>query len=552
MTVLSRLVEYSETIADKLPTPGYAESMVHYRIYLNLDGSLHDPTAQLLKTEQRDKKGRPKKVMTGQKRPVPNIRRNAILAKVITDTAEYVLGDGKKAEAYLVLLERCAAETQDPAVQAVLNFVQSRHPLDNTAIDPAEVIEFSVVSDNGESDLVHDRPSVKRFWADYVDEITGGGDRPLRQCLVTGKQEPVATKFAVPIKGVPGTNITGGSLVSAYDKTTSSYGLTGALVSPISAVADEKLSQTLNYLLREPEHYFRVEAIAYVFWADSGHHCLPLWEAPSRQALQDYLQHLNQPPVKTNSQGKFHLLALTGNGGRVVVRDWVEISEQQFAQHYQQWLDRQSKDLPGFDRHWRTHSRRELHYTYLNIYQMARAGVRDRKDILPQTVNGIVRNVLFGESLPLDLIQQICRRNRIESDVTYDRALVLNLHRNYLIQEDKVVIEDEIAFHYGRLLAVYAQLQQSALNIGLANTYAMRSYQYAGCFPLLMSHRLASIMSCQLAHLSEGLQESYQRRLGKINVEIAKLESKASPLPQSFSIQSQAHFDLGFWSELYG
>lgn len=549
MSVLSRLVDYSETIADHLPTPAYAESTVHCRIRLNLDGSLYTDEVQFLETEQLDKKGRPKKAKPGQKRSVPHIRRNAVLAKVITDTAEYVLGDGKKAEAYLTLLERCAAATQDPAVKAVLTFVKNRPSLANS-IDPSQVIEFSVVSETGELELVHDRPSVKRFWAAYVEEVTGAGDRPIMQCLATGEMAPVATKFALQVKGVPGTNTTGGSLVSAYDKTTSSYGLVGALVSPISAIADEQLSQALSYLLRHPDHHFYIGNIAYAFWADSGNSSLYIWENPNASEVRDYLHQLTQPNQKINPDWQFHILALTGNAGRVVVRDWVEIAEPIFAQRYQQWLDHQSKDLPGFDRRWQDRSGKEHHYGYLNVYQIARSGVRDSKEILPRTVNSIVRNILFREPLPIDLIQRVCHRNRIERNVLYDRALVLNLYRNDLIQENKVVTEDKIAFQYGRLLAAYAQLQCAAQRTDLANTNAMRAYQSAGCSPLIMSHRLASGAKNHLAILSGGLQYWYSQRLAEINAQIAKLTSDTSPIPQFFSTQAQAHFDLGFWSEL--
>jgi len=490
MTILRELVRFSETI--DLPAQGYAESVVSYEITLNLDGSFKRIRA--LETEMEDRQGNAKKPRPGKKLSCPHIRRNAIQAKLITDTAEYIFGEGNKAKAYLKLLENCYQTTQEPAVQAILIFLES-NPLKIVPglqrIDAKQVITFRI---HEMADLVHNLRPVQRFWAHYVDEITGG-DRPKMQCLATGKMASVTTKFSLPIKGVPGTTTQGGSLISAYSSACSSYKLSGALVSPISAIADEQFSQALNYLLREERHHLTIGNITYVFWSDSGKIDANFFESPDDPSVKDYLNFVNQTDTPMNPEWQIHILALTGNSGRLVVRDWMEIKELDFAKNYQTWLTNQ--EIIG----WNNIEERG----HLNIWQLARSTVRDSKEMLPRTINAFFRNAVYEESLPMSLIQTVCHQNRTERDVNYFRAVVLN----QFVDDQKrrkimITTQEKIAFEYGRLLAVYAQLQRQAQHkkIALPNTNAMKYYASVGYSPVMMSHRLASAATNHMTALA--------------------------------------------------
>lgn len=541
MTILRELVRFSETI--NLPAQGYAESVVYYEITLNLDGSFKRIRA--LETEMEDRLGNAKKPRPGKKLSCPHIRRNAIQAKLITDTAEYVFGDGNKAQAYLKLLENCYQNTQEPAVQAILIFLES-NPLKIVpglkGIDAKQVITFRI---NGMEDLVHNLRPVQRFWAHYVDEITGS-DRPKMQCLATGKMASVTTKFALPIKGVPGTTTQGGSLISAYSSACSSYKLSGALVSPISAIADEQFSQALNYLLREEQHHLTIGNITYAFWSDSGKIDAKFFESPDDQSVKDYLNLVNQPNTPINAEWQVHILALTGNSGRLVVRDWMEIKELDFAKNYQTWLTNQ--EIVG----WNNIEERG----HLNIWQLARSTVRDSKEMLPRTINAFFRNAVYEESLPISLIQNICHQNRTERDVNYFRAVVLTQFiDNQKKREIMITTQEKIAFEYGRLLAVYAQLQRQAQHkkIALPNTNAMKYYASVGYSPVMMSHRLASAatnhMTALARHPNKKLLPLFMGKVSEINAKISELSQKAK-IPSIFSPECQAEFDLGFWQEI--
>jgi len=533
MTILSELTKFSYCI--NIPPSAYAESTVYWLIILNADGSFN--RVQELNTSQPNGKGKEKKPKPGRKILSPHIRRNAIQPKLITDTIEYVLGDKDKANAYRSLLNRCYEATQEPAVKAILNFLASKPTLN---IDPEQAVTFSI---NGVPGYIHDLPSVQKFWAQYADEITGG-NRPIMQCLVTGEELPVTTKFALQVKGIPGVNPTGGSLVSAYLDSCSSYGLSGALTSPISVDADERFSQALSYLLRKPEHRLNIGSTTFVFWADSEAMTKNIYEDPDAKDVQDYLNLFSPRNHTYEPDWEFNILALSGNGGRLVVRDWIHGKEPEFVQHYEQWL--KSQEVLG----WNAFDNRG----HLGIWQLACAGYRESKEIQTQTVIALMRNAVYGENLPIGLIQRVCTRNRIEQKVTYSRAVILHMYcqglkLNYVSLGGTMTDEEAIAFHYGRLLATYAQLQRAAQNTNLANTNAMKCYPTAGFSPIPMSHRLASGAKNHLAVLSGGLQHWYSQKLAQINEMIVEI-AKNTDIPTVFSINAQAHFDLGCWSEL--
>ncbi|MEQ9234180.1 type I-C CRISPR-associated protein Cas8c/Csd1 [Coleofasciculus sp. E2-BRE-01] len=534
MTILAELVKLSHTI--DLPAKAYAESTIYWQIILNLDGSFNRIVE--LTTPQYDRKGKAKKPKPGQKLSCPHIRRNAIQPKLITDTVDYVFGDGEKAQAYRALLQRCYQATQEPAVHAILTFLNSHPQLEE--LQPKQTVTFTIDQVPG---YIHDLPAVQQFWARYVDEITAS-DRPVMQCLVTGEELPVTTKFSLQIKGVPGTNSAGASLISAYDKSCWSYGLSGALVSPISAEADEQFSQALSYLLRDDNHHINIGGTTFVLWADSGGMTRHLFETPSVETVRDYL-NLFHKPQQINPDWEFNILALSGYTSRLVVRDWIHGKEPEFVNHYEQWLKRQ--EVIG----WNQFDNRG----YLGVWRLAAAGYREAKEIQSRTVTALMRNAVYGEPLPMDLIQRVCSRNRIEQTVSYPRAVLLNMYsegvKQVRKQQGKKVMTDEeaIAFQYGRLLATYAKLQRAAQKSELANTNAVKCYATAGFSPVPMSHRLASGAKNHLAVLEGGLAQWFVSQLAQINSAIAEL-AQTTAIPTTFSIGAQAYFDLGFWSEL--
>ena len=118
-----------------------------------------------------------------------------------------------------------------------------------------------------------------------------------------------------------------------------------------------------------------------------------------------------------------------------------------------------------------------------------------------------------------------------------------------------ITTQEKIAFEYGRLLAVYAQLQRQAQHkkITLPNTNAMKYYASVGYSPVMMSHRLASAatnhMTALARHPNKKLLSLFLGKVSEIKSKISELSQKTR-IPSIFSPECQAEFDLGFWHEI--
>lgn len=293
--------------------------------------------------------GGTKATKNGEPFVVPQIiRSSGVKPKLLADNGEYVLGVARPksklsrvAESHrqvVELIQKCASETQEPSVQAVAQFLTS--PWDRTKLppsfDPADTITFRVndiVPGVGiiPADARANLQSVQKFWATYTasseDESTAE-DRPEMTCLITGETGPVEERLPVKIKGIPGGQTAGTSLVSANAPPFTSYGLQNSLTSPISRDAGERFAKALNHLIATESSRLYVESVVYVFW--------------TREAFEyDFWNNLKQPQpeqiknrfnsafkgqrVYESSEGsianQFYALALSASGGRAVVRD---------------------------------------------------------------------------------------------------------------------------------------------------------------------------------------------------------------------------------------
>ena len=115
---------------------------------------------------------------------------------------------------------------------------------------------------------VHDDPIIKEAWEDYQ----AGKDAVRMQCLVTGREAPVA-RLHPSLKRVRNANTMGASLVSFNERAYESYNRTKAqgLNSPVSQKATDAYTTTLNYLLSDanPNPKFYLGDSTVVYWAES-------------------------------------------------------------------------------------------------------------------------------------------------------------------------------------------------------------------------------------------------------------------------------------------
>ena len=269
--ILTKLYELSLRESEGIQVPSmYNRVRIRWLIEIDAQGVFKGFSGPLDDAEKKRK---------GHEYTMPDLIRAAgIKPKLLADNGEYVLGlvreggDAKKVadrhQRFRDLVSKCAEETQDLAVQAIVQFFQNWNPEQEVPadLDPTDNITFAVRGIGADNVIpasaAENWTSIQEFWAKY----TAGADSPIMTCLVTGKEAAVDARLPVKIKGIPNGQTAGTSLVSANAAPFMSYGLENSLTSPISREAGEGFGKALNNLIASPDHHFRCDPVMYVFW----------------------------------------------------------------------------------------------------------------------------------------------------------------------------------------------------------------------------------------------------------------------------------------------
>lgn len=560
--MLKALADFANTL--NLPPRMYTLSPISWQIELDLDGRLMDVSPLFTSvTKKQKKKGRDGNTeeiqidLLGQKKFSPHISRNAALAKLLTDTAEYVLGLGSERAAtyfqlYFQLVQQCFDATQEPTVGAVVKFlthnplaeVQSfleKYPT-STALEKEHVIRF-IVDDTDPTEL----PSVQQFWADYIDSRSGE-ELPVKPCLITGECKRIATKIEHKFRGVPDTQASGASLVSAYCDSFQSFGLKQAENSPISVDGVEKFSQALAHLINSESNRLRVGPVLYLFWGTREFN-LNLFNDPTLEDVKTLLKAAQTGKKPLVESADFYVLALSGGGGRVIVRNFLPTTVTEVNQNLASWFDNQQ--LYGLDGNIGKP---------LGIYQLAAVAYRDpAKELQPRILTNLTAVAMAGGRLSLELLQKVLTRIRTQSEKgpNYRQAvlikLILNSMKVRIMPEldermEGLTPQQQVAYCCGRLMATFESIQWYALGDVGANV-SDKSYAAAATTPSRILGRLGQGAINHLATLrkrekDKGTAIALERRLQEIYDAIP-----AAKLPNSLSLEEQAIFDLGYWQQ---
>jgi CRISPR-associated protein Csd1 len=544
--LLQRLEEYAKRL--DLPPRLYTETPVRYIIELKADGSLasRQPIDTADPSSPRTKRG--------TRRWTPSIQRTvSVKPLLLADKAGYVLGfapaDAKPDRvrqchaAFLDLLDRCAIQTEEPAVLAVQSFLRN-DPLSAMDIaddfDPAAVTTFRV-----DGVFPIDLPSVQAFWAAEHDPAKG--QAPQMQCIVCGTQRPVLERLELKVKGVPGGQTSGTSIISFNSDAFESYGLKASLNAPTCGSCGERFTKALNHLLASDDTRIRLSDIVYVFWTKEPQADLPfaaLMNQPDPQQVQALYESVSsgkQGATKLD-ETPFYATALSGSGGRAVVRDWIDTTVSRAKEQLARWFALQritagSEIAPP-----------------VGLRQLAAATVRtgDFRNAPPPNVSrALLRTALTGAPLPLDLLFQAVRRSRAEQGVTRSRAalikMVLLSQRQEFKEDDMVELDEnnhDPGYLCGRLLAVLEQAQRAALP-GINATIVDRFYGTASSAPASVFGRLLRGVQPHLGRLERdrrGAWVNLQRRLEEV-------QSGLSAFPKTLTLQQQGLFALGYYHE---
>jgi CRISPR-associated protein Csd1 len=568
--ILTQLYEYAKRMDAKAQTPSmYNWTRIRWQIDIRADGTLIGLT---------DLRGDTKADVRGKEYAVPSLVRAAkIKPKLLADNGEYVLGLSKEGadlkkvaerhQQFKDLVFKCADQTQEPSVEAIAQFLKTWNPEAFTQddFDPADNLTFAVhglradavIPANADENLT----SIQQFWA----AETAGEDSLLMDCLVTGaKNVPVEARLPVKIRGIPGGQTAGTSLVSANAAPFTSYGLENSLTSPMSRDAAEGFGKALNHLIADEDSHWTCPPLVYTFWTKEpvAYSFGRSFKKDQPKTIKDLLRSAQTGDRQFGSKtNRFYGLSLSASGGRAVVRSWLEVTVSEAAAALEQWFDAQEivNEYGQIEE-----------YPYLSIKRLAYSMYRDPpKEMEANVPTVLIEAALHGGEVSGVLLARAVRRNSIERHVTYDRAALiklilttqlrtidhnpmenmqaLNLNPEFDGLEPNEKRTCQMAYHCGRMLAHLANIQEAAQGRDLNATLIDRYYGAAATTP---SKILGALVQDAQAHLTKlrktkrPVYEALQQRMEEISMRL-----EPDKLPRTLTLQQQSIFALGYYHQ---
>ena len=375
------------------------------------------------------------------------------------------------------------------------------------------------------------------------------------RCLLTGELiEPIPTH--PKIKGLAGVGGLGtGDVLAGFDKQAfQSYGLEQASNAAMSEEIATAYTETLNQLIRNENKNSSIKLgkVLAVYWYDKSveleDDLLPLLiEPPDDQAAASAELKAKQllEAIKTGkrpdlSNNIYYALLLSGASGRVMVREVMQGSFETLVTNTERWFSDLSivnRDGSGMAR---------------NPKFLAVAGslVRDLKDLPSQTIQHLWRAAITGGEISHTALAQATLRTRV--DVINDNPASharMGLIKAYHLRKGDSHMQPHVnpnhpspAYHSGRLLAVFANLQRAALgDVGAG--VVQRYYTAASQTPGLVVGRLAANAKNHLSKLESRLAWWFEDQIADVMVSI-------NEIPRTLTLEQQSLFALGYYQQI--
>ncbi|WFS63346.1 type I-C CRISPR-associated protein Cas8c/Csd1 [Pseudodesulfovibrio thermohalotolerans] len=561
--ILQALNQYYKRLLDdpkaQVSEFGFGLQGVHFALTLDRSGALVGRPMDL-----REEKGRPRRIEV----PGPVVKANGIKSNFAWDNTGYVLGADDKGKPERTAMTHAAFKTlafealngvDDEGAAALLAFLEQWDP-ERAAELPGweEMVGLNIVFMlDGEPGFLHDRPAFRRAWRDH---LTAGNDEfETGQCLVTGEVAPIPPTNA-KIKGVPGAQTAGASLVSFNIDAAKSYGKEQNLNSPISVRAAFAYTTALNCLLApDSTRKVQVGETTMVFWAEAPSQAEVLFgyamgakkseDNSLVQRMERYLGDVAQgkyPEEFGEARTPFYVLGLSPNAARLSVRFWHVGTVGQMAEnlgaHFRALsLQRRFDNEPEHPSPWQL--LREL------------ALQRDIRNLSPLLPGQFLRSIIQGRPYPQTLLSAAIGRIRADREITYLRTAILKafLLRSNANEEITMHLNEEnreTGYLLGRLFATLERTQNAALgnvNASVRDKYFASAAATPGLvFPIIISNAQNWLSKIAKDKEKGGLAHYYDRIMMKI---IGNMDDTAG-YPKTLSLREQGLFTIGYYQQM--
>ena len=392
-------------------------------------------------------------------------------------------------------------------------------------------------------------------------------------CLVTGgENEPIAEVHRTLIKGIPGLPPIGGYLVS-FDLSSpalTSFGFKGGWNAPVSEAAAAGYALALNHILADEHCRRKFGGAVLASWIDGEH-----------DLTSEFNRTILEPPISKGdvqeffrafeSEGKYHSTLTTkrfrsvtfaANGGRVVVRRWLDEPLRDAVDALRLWFEHLEVDHIEVPRKEAEKSSSNAPPP-LSIYALAATTARISSEVADGVYDSLYRAALEGDFNPRSLLPPILQRLRIAATQSGNGIRFKTSHfaliKLILIRSKESPMEltphlsetNDPAYNCGRLLAVLDDLQRAAQGqVGagiIARFYGSASTCPLNVFPYLLKH--------SKHHETKLLKDPARQAAGfvlrsRIQKILGLFQESASCQPPDFpgllNPQEQGRFALGF------
>lgn len=558
--ILQALKEYYDRKAadpdSGIAPPGWERKEIPFLIVLSEDGT---PVAIEDTREHVGKKLRAKSFLV----PQSVKRAMGIASNFLWDNVEYAIGTACKGkpervrqqhEAFLLRLNHYSA---NHTVEIILNFLQKGDLEKLLAAfssweEMKETCAFLSFKIAGSQEPVFRDPDIVAI----VNHASAQTAKKTEICLVTGTDDE-PERLHPAIKGVQGTNTTGGNIVSFNFKAAESFGKTQGLNAQVGKQAAFAYTTALNTLLgKDSKQKLQVGDASTVFWSAKKNAFEEtfgdFWAEPPKDdpdrltnAVAALYKSVETGVFVTDSDDtKFYVLGLSPNAARIAVRFWHIGTVAELAAHFREYFE----DLRI------VHGARDKDDLSLWRLLISTAVQGKTENIAPNLAGNMMRAILDGLPLPETLLQAVLLRIKAEREVTYPRAKLIKgclnrkLRKNNPNHERSLTMaldkgNTDVGYRLGRLFAVLEKIQQEA-NPGINATIRDKFYASASSRPATAFGNLMRLKNHHLSKLeSVGRRIWFEKLLGEILSDVPNF-------PSHLKLDAQGRFAIGYYHQV--
>lgn len=461
---------------------------------------------------------------------------------------------------FVQLLHLASAEA--PYLKAAYTLLSDPDSLENIRVEltqcKAKPTDYATVVIEDINPL--ERDDWRPWWRKFRQSLrTAKATAGKMRCLVTGELvEPAA--IHPKIKGLAGVGGLGtGDVIVGCDKPAfCSYGLEQSVNAAMSEETATAYAETLNRLIAEKGTRLGNALAVYWYTESVAVEDDPLaWlQEPKEQAaavaelnahqLLTAIQRGQRPDLANN---RYVALLLSGQAGRVMVREVMQGSFETLAANVERWF----KDLAIVTCDGKGLASTPKFFSLLRAIEFFSVNgkiIRDISDVPAPLIREMWRSALTGSRIPDSAMSRTFARVRADY-VTGNPPLEnrFALLKAYLVRKGDIYMLPYLnpnhphpAYHCGRLLAVLARLQRDALgdvNAGVVQRY----YAAASQTPGLILGRLAANARNHLNKL-EKRAYWYENQIAEI------MSCIRDRVPKTLTLEEQSLFALGFYQQL--